>query len=140
MLTCMGFRQLVLSHFPLWMLLLSVLAVTKIETVPVFTGVAIATKRLRQMVGHVCRDLLRADLGVTVLFLHFTPDYPSPTELGKGQVSVPQWKATLVKQSTTIIYTKLTEFALMHLKTIHVISPRRFTQEVAKEQNVSDVQ
>ena len=113
MLTSMGFRQLVLSHFSLRMLLLSALAVPKIEIVPVFIRVVIATKGLQQIVGHVCRDLVGVDLGITILFLHFAPDYPSHTEPGKEQVSAPQWKATLVKWSMTIIYTKLTEFALI---------------------------
>lgn len=53
-------------------------------------------------------------------------------------MSAPQWKAILVKQSMTIIYTKLTEFAVMHLKTIHVVSTRGFVQEVVKGQHASD--
>lgn len=39
----------------------------------------------------------------------------------------------------TIIYTKLTEFAVMHLKAIHVISPRGFVQEVVKGHHASDI-
>lgn len=53
-------------------------------------------------------------------------------------MSAPQWKATLAKQSVTLIYTKLIEFAVMHLKTIDVISPRGFVQEVVKGQHASD--
>jgi len=141
MLTCTGFRQLVLSHFSLCMLLLSALAVPKIEIVPVFVGVAIATKGLQQIVGHVCRDLVGADLGIIILFRHFAPDYLYPTEPAKKKMSAPQWKATLVKQFITIIiYTKLTDFALTHLKTIHVISPGNFAQQVAKGQHAHDVQ
>lgn len=103
MLTCMGFRQLVLSLFSLHMLLLSALAMPKIDIDPVFTGVAIATKALQQIVGHICRDLVRVDLGIAILFLHFALDYLSPTERGKEQVSTPQWKTSLVKRSMTII-------------------------------------
>lgn len=45
-------------------------------------------------------------------------------------MSALQWKANLVKQSMTIIYTKQTcdVFEVMYLKTIHVISPRSFVQ------------
>lgn len=103
MLTCMGFRQLVLSLFSLHMLLLSALAMPKIDIDPVFTGVAIATKALQQIFGHICRDLVRVDLGIAILFLHFALDYLSPTERGKEQVSTPQWKTSLVKRSMTII-------------------------------------
>lgn len=53
-------------------------------------------------------------------------------------MSAPQWKATLVKQPMTIIYAKLIEFAVMHLKTIHVISPKGFVQEAVKGQHASD--
>lgn len=53
-------------------------------------------------------------------------------------MSALQWKAALVKQPMTIIYTKLREFAVMRLKTIHVISPRSFVQEVVKGQRASD--
>lgn len=111
----------------------------KTEIVPVLIGVATATKGLQQIVGHVCRDLVGIDPGTTTLFLRFS-DYPSPTEPGKEQVSAPQWKVTLVKRSMTIIYTKLTEFALICLKIVHVISPRSFAQEVAEGQRASDDQ
>lgn len=49
-------------------------------------------------------------------------------------MSALQWKANLVKQSMAIIYTKLScdVFEGMYLKTIRVISPRSFVQEVVK--------
>lgn len=122
------------------MLLLGALAVPKTEIVPAFIGVAIATNGLQQIVGHVCRDLVGEGLGITILFPHFAPVYPSPTEPGKEQVSAPQWKATLVKRSMTIIYTKLMEFALICLKNIHMMSPRSLAQELVKGRHASDVQ
>lgn len=59
----------------------------KIEIVPAFIGVAIAAKGLQHIVGHVCRDLVGVDLGITILFLHYAPDHPFPTEAGIEQGS-----------------------------------------------------
>lgn len=66
---CMGFKETVLKHLSLCVLLLSVLAVPKTEIVSVFLGVAVTTKGLQQIAGHGCKDLIRADCIITILFL-----------------------------------------------------------------------
>lgn len=83
------------------MLLLSALAVPKIEIGPVFIGVAIAAKGLQHIVGHVCSG---SRFGYHYPVPSLCSRYPSSTEPAKEKMSVLQWKATLVKPSMTIIY------------------------------------